>query len=569
MDMALLLEAEKRGILPEDKKPLLAEARRRGLIGGGEKQEAPNKQQTAAQPQDNMSGLEKFGVGVGYGMKQAGQGALQAVLEGGEYIRKKLGMKSNKANVDKLQGVIDRDRAAFAPLANESMAATGGEIVGGMIPAFVLPGGAAKGLASRMATAAGQGAVIGGLQPTSGSESRGKNTLIGATTGAGVTGAMAAVKPVAKAFGRTAKESLGMTTGAGKGAVDEALQGGDSFKKALRGQISGEEVVGTAKTALNAIKDKRLSDYQRHLANISGVNNPGAVAADIDITPIAKKLGDQLNNYNIKTSINPQTGRLVFDTSRVAMGQKGIRDIKGVIQELQQWGSKPGDQTAVGLDTLKRRLDDFYSDSSQARQFVASMKKIVADTIKKSVPEYGEMTKGYAEATSLIKDIESGLMMKKQGMSGRVTADQTLRRLTSAMRENFEMRKDLVDALGAQGGKDVAGQVAGYAMNQVVPRGLVAKLGGFGVGGAAYLHLLSPQFLPVLAASSPRIVGEFLMAFGKAHGAVSKAASAIPKKAITVGKNMVTKAATAAATQPETSTMTVGEVKKWKEIGDE
>ena len=34
--IALLLEAERRGILPENKKALLAEARRRGLVSGGQ-----------------------------------------------------------------------------------------------------------------------------------------------------------------------------------------------------------------------------------------------------------------------------------------------------------------------------------------------------------------------------------------------------------------------------------------------------------------------------------------------------------------------------------------------------
>ena len=39
MDIELLLEAEKRGILPPDKVELLAEARRRGLVPGGEQKQ--------------------------------------------------------------------------------------------------------------------------------------------------------------------------------------------------------------------------------------------------------------------------------------------------------------------------------------------------------------------------------------------------------------------------------------------------------------------------------------------------------------------------------------------------
>jgi hypothetical protein len=85
--------------------------------------------------------------------------------------------------------------------------------------------------------------------------------------------------------------------------------------------------------------------------------------------------------------------------------------------------------------------------------------------------------------------------------------------LTSSMRENFEMRRDLVDALGTQGGQDIAGQVAGYAMSQAIPRGLVGKVAAGSAGYIAYLH---PKFWPILAASSPRVMGEFLNVYGGA-----------------------------------------------------
>jgi len=326
-----------------------------------------------------------------------------------------------------------------------------------------------------------------------------------------VTASVKAIKqmsPAGRLISKGLKETIGATTGAGPGAVEEALKGNKSFVKAMRGDITGEEIVNNAKQALNSIKDKRALDYQTRLAEITKTKN-----ANIDITPIKQKLKDLLSNYNVKMSVDPKTGEAVIDTSRVAMGHKGIKDIEGIIKELDGWGSQSGDLTAVGLDTLKRRLSDFYSDSSQARHFVASMESTVKNTITKAVPEYGQMTKGYSEATTLIKDIESGLMMRKQGMTGRVTADQTLRRLSSSMRENFEMRRELVDILGAQSGKNIAGEVAGYTMSPMIPRGLVGKMAA---GSAGYIAYLNPKFWPMLAASSPRVMGEFLNVYGKA-----------------------------------------------------
>jgi len=124
------------------------------------------------------------------------------------------------------------------------------------------------------------------------------------------------------------------------------------------------------------------------------------------------------------------------------------------------------------------------------------------------------MTKGYSEATKLIKDVEADLMLRKQGMSGRVTADKTLRRLMSSMRDNFEMRRELVEILGDQGGKDLSGQIAGYTMNTAIPRGL-SGTGPALTGQAAFAHFINPSFYGVIAASSPRVQGEFLRLFGK------------------------------------------------------
>jgi len=326
------------------------------------------------------------------------------------------------------------------------------------------------------------------------------------------------IPAIAKVTGRVGKEIFGVTTGAGPGATEEAIKGGTAFKSALRGNITGDEVVDTTRSALQQLKDKRASDYVSKLSKIKAgdpalgeVGMVGNTGQEIDTKPISDHLKKLLTDYNVKMIPNPKTGRVDLDYSRVAIGESGRKDIEGIIRTITDWGSKEGDKTVVGLDTLKRQLSDFYSDSSQARQFVASLTKKVGDTIKTAVPEYGEMTKGYSEATNLIKDIESGLMLRKNGMSGRVTADQTLKRLTSAMREGSELRRDLIDILGNQSGQDLSGMVAGYAMNQAIPRGLVGKIGA----GSALMYL-NPKMWPLVAASSPRVAGEFLMVLGKA-----------------------------------------------------
>jgi ribosomal protein S17E len=331
-----------------------------------------------------------------------------------------------------------------------------------------------------------------------------------------------AIGKIAEYGGKVVKPILGKLSGVGTGAIEESIKSGvktstelnpisskSAFDKALRGDISKEEIVSHARDALTSLKEQRSSAYQSQLDQIAKNTK------DIDINPLVKNASDLMKRYNIKVNIDG-----TLDTSRIAMGKSGRKDIEDVLETVMKWGKQPGDRTAKGLDVLKRQLDDFYSDSSQARSFVASLRNSVKDTIVKEVPEYGKMTAKYAEATKLIKDIESDLMLRKEGMTGRVTADKTLRRLMSAMRENFEMRKELVGILGNKGSQDLAGEIAGYTMNTFVPRGLSGS--GPALAGQAAYVMYNPKFWPVLAASSPRVQGEFLRMFGKAKGLSSK-----------------------------------------------
>lgn len=323
----------------------------------------------------------------------------------------------------------------------------------------------------------------------------------------------------AKALGAVGLQAVGRLTGAGTGAVKEAVKGGEGFTNAMRGKISGEDIVQNAKEALGAIKDARAARYQTQLQALPSGQN-------INLAPIQSKLADLMNRYGVK--VDPATNEL--DLSRTALGDAGNRDVAKIIDKVRSWGMQTGDRSAVGLDTLKRQLDDFYSESSNARGFVATLRNEVKNTITKSVPEYAAMTKDYAEASRLIKDMESGLMLRKQGMSGRVVADQTLRRLTSSMRDNFQLRKELLDVLGQQGGQDLSGQVAGYAMSSYLPTG-VAGVAPSILGSAAALKYLNPKFVPFIAASSPRVMGEFLRVLGKVAPAVKGGSATAGKTA--------------------------------------
>ncbi len=335
---------------------------------------------------------------------------------------------------------------------------------------------------------------------------------------------------------------LGRMSGVGEGGPKAAIESGKqingwnildpktAFNNALRGKLTGEDVVDIAKSSLQSVKDARSAEYITRLAEI------GKNTQDIDVAPINLRLRDLMKQYRIK--ITPE-GEIDF--SSVAIGNKGRKDIKEMVETVWEWK----DKTPLGLDALKRYLGDFYSESSQARSFTTSLGKSVKDTIVKHIPEYGEMTKGYSEATTLIKDLEAGLMLRKQGMTGRIISDQTLRRLTSALKEGHPLRLDLVRVLGESTGKDLEGMIAGNAMNQVLPRGLAGAPLTI-VGEAALAHYVNPKFWGILVASSPRVQGEFLQMYGKVLKETSGASLPVAKitaylamrKTTTIGESL-------------------------------
>lgn len=397
----------------------------------------------------------------------------------------------------------------------------GGLMVGGAIgAASPVPGGTVVGGGLGMGIGGGIHDVLyGKVKPTlrEGLASGAQDVSTGMMAEMGGQVAGKAIGATLRTAGKVGKQIAGRITGAGPGAAEEAVKGGKAFTEAMRGKISGEEIVDNAKQALNMIKNKRSADYQKALSEI------GEITGDLDTTPVIDRVIKLMKKFNIR--MNPDG---TFDYTRTAVGRRGIRDLKGVMDVVKNWGSKPGDKTPLGLDTLKRQLDDFWSESSNARAFVSELRNEVRNVISKNVPEYANMTKGYAEATRMIKDIEQGLTLKKAGISGRVVADQTLRRLMSAMRDNFQLRKELLDVLSAEGGVDLSGQIAGLTMSSVIPRGLAGVTPSV-LGSAAALKYLNPKWVPLIVSSSPRVMGEFLRMVGMVSRTVPGASMATGK----------------------------------------
>lgn len=359
------------------------------------------------------------------------------------------------------------------------------------------------GLASKLPGAAGRtGETIAAL---------GKATeplnLAAEASGAAIRGAQTAV-------GKVAPEVLGTVTGAGPEAIRQAIKGEgltsdtSNFVAGLRGKVGREELLSESKSALHSVKADRGAAYRQKLSEIAKNKTP------IDLRPIKLKMGELMKRYNIKVT---KDGSLDF--SRSALNKNSIGEVEEIINKVSEWGTQQGDNTAIGLDVLKRQLDDFFSESKNSRALVTEMRNNVKSQIVKEVPEYAEMTKDYEKLTRITNEIEKAL-----SLSDRVMADTAIKKLISANRENFEFRKQLVSKLEELSGEEgIMPTAAGITMNQMVPKGLVGKLA---VGGGAVATQLDPMFLALATIASPRVMGELLNTMGYGKNQLGKIMSA-------------------------------------------
>ncbi len=327
-----------------------------------------------------------------------------------------------------------------------------------------------------------------------------------------IADAMALGKKAAGVTGKYGSEILGITTGRGGETVRQAFKGTEEFVEKMRGQGGIEDVVNDMKSALQNIRNERSQQYRAKLVQISQDQR------QLDLTPVYTELKTRLKDFNIKVIPAPGgEGYPQLDFSRSTIGNKADQlKVKREFETLLEWGTKPNDLTPLGVDTLKRRLDDFYSDSSQARSLVESVNNKVRKVLD-TVPGYHEMVKGYADASEMIKKMESELSIGKGKNPG-----IAVRKIINVFNQTNEYRKTLLEALDKYSNKKLEQQVAGVGMSSITPTGIMRPLTGAGMMVGAATGQINPLALLTVLGASPRFVGEGAVLAGKAAKGLGK-----------------------------------------------
>ena len=303
---------------------------------------------------------------------------------------------------------------------------------------------------------------------------------------------------VGNAAGTLAANVLGKETGAGAEAIKTMWKTPEARAlAAMRGDISGDDIANDFKSALQNSKDARAQAYQQQLAKIQ--QQSGTV---IDRQPIDAALNNQLQKFRV--SPGKQPGQLDFSASPIAdTGQGDIQKVHDLIKGWQDWSPE-------GADALKRRIDDTYSLSGQARSFTTGMRNAVKSQLVSQIPDYANMTKGYAEASDAIQRVESDLSLGQNANPGTAA-----RKLATALNQNQKYRQMLIESLQryAEPGVDLKGELAGAHLSEWAPRGIM----GPGAALWALGHVMTghPGALALLASTSPRLMGELTAATSK------------------------------------------------------
>lgn len=328
-----------------------------------------------------------------------------------------------------------------------------------------------------------------------------------------------AIKYTGKGIEAAASHGLGMTTGAGADSIRLAANAGreggevgEVFRANMRG-APVEGVVERAKGALDQVRKERGDAY-----------NAGKVDLSKDRTVL------DFNAIDNSIGKASEVGTFKGVTTEPA----AVATVDSMRKQIDDWKKlDPAEyHTPEGLDALKRSLGNLRDATvprTPERIAADRIYRAVRDEVAAQAPAYSKMMEDYGTASDKINEVTKALSLGEKA-----SGDTTARKLLSATRNNVQTnyggRQKMIDLL-AEKDPTLPAAIAGQALNSAMPRGLVARLSGMAAApAAAAASLANPGTIlgaPLLAAFSPRAMGEVAHAGGRAAGGASALADAL------------------------------------------
>lgn len=316
---------------------------------------------------------------------------------------------------------------------------------------------------------------------------------------------------VATRTGKTATkigaEVQGALTGTSGETLEEAfravVRGGESekaFTRALRKQVTPEQLAENTRGAIDTVRLAQQNAFKNAFASIKDV--------PVNTSDIVNKFTEEL----VKANIVVKNGVLDFTNSKLRTTPQAMNKLQDAYQEVLKASEAT---TLEGVDISRQalkglRLSGDDASANLANKFIDDATRIVrkagedVDGYKKLLDDFGEQADFI---DSLSRDLAAG---------DNRTLDQTYRRITTALKTNNEARMNLIKQLDEATGGTLLAQIAGQQLSEELPRGIIRAFSAslVGAGVATGLSGVGVATLPLLVATSPRVVGEFIRALG-------------------------------------------------------
>lgn len=325
-------------------------------------------------------------------------------------------------------------------------------------------------------------------------------------------------------------EIMGAETGKGAEYIRQAARAGTkaaetgedtAFLEALRGRTGGSQVVrgirDAYQKAAKSLGTETKTDYQWL----------GDQAVPIDKAPVVERVREALGRYAEGLQGDPMSPEVI---SQMGLGN----DANAVIRAVRKLEAFNGD-SPLAFDKLRREFRGLKKEipkTNAGNSLIEAMEQAVKTEVESAVPGYREMLGRVGQRIEFLKDAGKELALRKAGISGRITADMTLRRALNTMKNDIfaqdaghaadlgaETRIGMLRRVDELAGTDTQGAISGFSGRQWLPEGNF-RGGGKGVAGvtAGILAFVNPALLPSVLLASPRVAGEFFYQLGKLRG---------------------------------------------------
>lgn len=306
-----------------------------------------------------------------------------------------------------------------------------------------------------------------------------------------------------KGVGYGASQIVGALTTKGRVPLQTAYGAGKTGGikgQTFRESLTGKSPLDTLQIVIDEFKRIRQEKYAAFAESKEGLK-----LANKKLTPAQiRKLSDSLDDL-------PNQFKDPFGGWTINTANQNV--IQQIITLKNQFLKNKKAHNALGLDTLKRRIDDLYvvDKTSQTPRIITQSRNIVKKNITDVAPEYTTVMKQFEDAANFLKEAERQL-----GLGKNANPDLILNKMRSVFREEggtrYPTRERVVQQLDETGELSLPERLSGEALNPVLPS-VIGKAGGFGVLGLAYG--VNPKFAALLPFMSPRLMGEAAYYGGK------------------------------------------------------